>query len=414
MRRYVLALVIAATGCFLIAPSGRGQAQVGPEGGGAVLKDPFAPGALKPADTPPANTSYVERLLQKKAMGSSGSDLPALNLSSLAPSDGVNINKDIEVTSNLGPYMILIQTYESGPDQPRDECYRQARQLVVELRSTYKLNAYTFNKGTEEREREYERVKKAVAEKRELYRKAGLPEDFPVRVKVMHIQEQCAVLVGGYPSLAAACSALKELGKLKPPDPDKVALSVRFYAKQDKSKIEEIGMGLVNPFKAAFVVPNPTIKQEQPTEANKLDIGLLRKLNAGENLSLLQCKKPITLAIKQFMTPHEVETRDAPSKNLLASMWPGKKMERIDAAATSAHDYAEWLRKGKLDAFVLHTKYSSVVTVGAFDSVEDPAFRSMVNLIENNRQKLIPPLPAGSDPRAFELFAKPMPMQVPR
>lgn len=403
MRRYVFALVITAAGSFLIATSERGQAQVGPGDGGAVLKDPFATGPVTPADTTPAsNGSYVEELLRKKALGTASPDQPAPNL---APSNLANINKDIEVSSNQGPFMILIQTYEG------DECYDQARKLVTELRSAFKLNAYTFNKGIEDRAKEYERVKKAVEEKREIYRKAGIPQDFPIRVKVMNIKEQCAVLVGGYPSLDAACRALKEMGKLKPPDPDKVSLPVRFCALENKSKIEQVEMGYVNPFKSAFVVPNPTHKQEQISDANKLDLGLLRKLNSGENLSLLQCKKPITLAIKQFMTPTQVETRDTPSKNWLASLVPGKKMERVDAAATSAHEYAEWLRKGKLDAYVLHTKFSSVVTIGAFDSVEDPAYRATVNLIENNRQKLTPPLPPEAK---FELFAKPMPMQVPR
>ena len=59
----------------------------------------------------------------------------------------------------------------------------------------------------------------------------------------------------------------------------------------------------------------------------------------------------------------------------------GKSGQRVDAAATSAHNLAELLRKAKLDAYVLHTKYTSIVCVGGYDTVDDPALRNMCPMV---------------------------------
>ena len=53
-----------------------------------------------------------------------------------------------------------------------------------------------------------------------------------------------------------------------------------------------------------------------------------------------------------------------------------------DAAAHSAHNLAEVLRKMNIDAYVLHTRFASIVTVGAFDRADEPALQSMQHFIE--------------------------------
>jgi hypothetical protein len=82
----------------------------------------------------------------------------------------------------------------------------------------------------------------------------------------------------------------------------------------------------------------------------------------------------------------------------------GKKKEREDYAATNANTLADNLRKHmKLDAYVLHTRYASIVTIGGYDSVEDPNLRSMKNVLQTRLR--IP---------TVELFPEPYPMKVPR
>src|SRR5207249_4715882 len=110
------------------------------------------------------------------------------------------------------------------------------------------------------------------------------------------------------------------------------------------------------------------------------DIALLRKLNAVEPYSLLQCKKPWTLAVAQFNTPTVTEPGKSGTALGGGLFALGRKQEREDPAAYNGHTLAENLRKMKLEAYVLHTRYQSIVTVGSYDSLEDPNLRTMQNL----------------------------------
>ncbi len=121
------------------------------------------------------------------------------------------------MTPSLGPWLISIISY-TGEQAPL-----QARQMVGELRGKYKLHAYVFNHGAEERRQERERVNKQIEAQRaklEATRKEfpDLPIGaMPIRVKrLAHAEEHCAVLVGGYRDEAAARAALDAIRALKP------------------------------------------------------------------------------------------------------------------------------------------------------------------------------------------------------
>src|SRR5207247_9197608 len=135
------------------------------------------------------------------------------------------------------------------------------------------------------------------------------------------------------------------------------------------------------------------------------DIAALRRMNSEEDFSLLQCKRNYTLVIKQFnlpsVTAHRNETQ---SGGFWDSFGMGKKKDQIDAVAETAHNLVEGLRKSKLEAYVLHTKYYSLVTVGGFDSLDDPNMRSMQSVIE---AKLLP----AQSLAELQLFPKARPMQ---
>jgi hypothetical protein len=60
----------------------------------------------------------------------------------------------------------------------------------------------------------------------------------------------------------------------------------------------------------------------------------------------------------------------------------GRSGEGIDTAAHNAHNMAELMRKSmNLEAYVLHTRFSSLVTVGGFDRLDDPRLRSTQELL---------------------------------
>lgn len=401
------------------------SAQVGPDDGGAVLKTPFDIGPA-PKSAPKQAGNYVEALINKGKPGPVNETSPYdghVTASGDRPlpawEDRPDINKDIQVTPGQGAWMILVQSY-TGPESPQ-----LARDLAMHLRQHYKLPAYTFSYGNEERRKEYERVKVVIEKQRDYLKKNHLPLDQPIRVRTMRIEEQVGVLVGGYASEEAARRALNDLRKLPPPDPKKVRLDTKFYVKYERDgkkketgsatpveagawlapdlkKVEQQEMVYVNPFRTAFLCRNPAVKQERPADWDKLDMAVLRKLNAPEPYSLLNCKKSVTLVIKQLQTPTTFESKSG--GGFLEAVGLVKAKERDDAAATSAHNLADFLRKQlKLEAYVLHTKFASIVTVGSFDGLEDPALRSMQQLLETRLQ-----LPG------IGLFPRPLPMQVPR
>src|SRR5262249_30187728 len=128
----------------------------------------------------------------------------------------------------------------------------------------------------------------------------------------------------------------------------------------------------VNPFLKAFPVRNPTVKHEVVAR-DTVDAEVLRKLNVGEDLSLLRCPRPFTLAVKQFQGRRRAQQRGTagaggPQGHAAAA----RSSQRRDAAADNARSLAGLLRQGGWEAYVLHTPYYTVVTAGSYDSLEDP------------------------------------------
>ena len=392
-----------------------GRAQTGPDGDGAVLRLPGEDN--RPRATPPSGASQAE------ASSTATADLILTNLTVDAR---YAMNRDIEPTPQIGPCMICIQSYITK------EAPEWARQMAGELRGTYKLQAYVFTYGVEERRKEYERVKVMFDQQRKAFKDRGLElmyatrakgaaepptavlsNDLPLGVamrtlKVQHIPVQCAVLVGGFANEDAANRALQSIRDLRPPDPNRVKLDQKFYIDlEGKSKIDAKDIH-VNPFKRAFVCRNPSVKQDAAgAGSDPLDMKLLRKLNSDEPYSLLNCRKPITLAVKQFQTFVTVQDREK-SANLLENFgFRTRAGEGIDRAAHDAHALADLMRKNKttpLEAYVLHTKFTSVVSIGTYDSLQDP------NLIAMRRQ-------LGGKLREWPqmaFFPEPQPMMVPR
>jgi hypothetical protein len=383
-RNLLTATVLTLTGWVLMLAAHRGGVQAqsgpGPGDGGAVLKQPWETGvAFPPATAPrPATRESNVPLFAQPSPAIVGAASPARMSGPglVPPQEGPDPNQDILVTGREGPWMIFVHWYE-GPEAPQ-----WAREFVMELRNTHKLTAYVFNRGAEERRKEYERVKGIIEKQRQWLKEKNLPLNQPIHVKYMRIEEQCAVLVGGYRDENTARRALEEIRKLKQPDPKKVKMHAKFCEDyDDKGKLKHADAMYVNPFGSAFVARNPAIKVDRSADRTleKEDLEIFRRLNRDEAYSLLNCKKPFTLAIKQFHTPTVVQPQSA--KGTFFEHFGGKSGDRVDTAALNAHNMAEVLRKAKFEAYVLHTKCSSIVTVGSFSTANDPALISTQRLL---------------------------------
>ena len=304
------------------------------------------------------------------------------------------------LTPQAGPWMIIVSAF-TGPT-----ACELAHDLAREIQTEYRLPAYVFDRSSELRAAEKARVEALRKERREAYDRLNVPPDTPLGIKTVRIEDQYAVLVGGYKDMDTARRALDAIKKMKPP-------SERFRDTQfikvvgEDGKEERVEKVAVNPFERAFVVPNPTVKRNvHATNPNEPDPAW-RELNAGESLSLLKCPKSWTLVVKTFDGGTILQT-DA---TRASSMWSwsnltGLGQSRLNTAVHQARNLADLLRKLGFESYILHTRYQSIVTVGGFDRIDDPQLTQMQRTISNLHLD-------GLDP-SMQLIRNPLPMQLPR
>ncbi len=384
MKRSLIASAgLAMVGLAVAALVQRGQAQGPPYGG--VPGVGGVPNGLQPLlpTSPPL----------PQAGGARKSNLP--DEWQERPEDPA-MNNDLLLTPEVGPWLIYVHAYSES------KAPSLARALALELRQHYKQPAFVWNYGDDERKAELERVYREVKKQKEALRQAGLSTDVPIRVPHMFIRVQCGVLLGGYKDFDAARRDVDRIKKLPPLD------GKRFHLPGVLIIGPKGGEGAaVNAFAHAFPVRNPTW-EKQKTEKDIQNVAILRKLNADEELSLFHCPKGYTLAVKQFNLPTVVESKEK-SGGLLQSLGlGGKSNDRTDAAKHNAHNLAELLRQGKWEAYALHTRFYSIVTVGAYDSMDDPRIIQDQQELGRLNARLV-----SRDP-SLALFPKGILMPVPR
>jgi hypothetical protein len=319
--------------------------------------------------------------------------------------EAVKINDAVAVQPACGEWMICINWY-SGPNAPK-----LANILCQHLRGPkYNLPAFVFTKGLEERKQELERVAKFVEMQRQALINAKLSADVPIHVPLTRYEIECAVLVGGYKDMDTARRALEGIKKLKAPDPRDVPLHWQYFVecdktgKANKSNILETP---ANPFATSMVVHNPTLPMHADKQQEEEDMRLLRALNEEEPYSLLKCPHKYTLTVKQFSLPLEIKSRDkADNVGFLDKINLNPFSKKEDAAAISAHNLAELLRRAKLEAYVLHTRFCSYVCVGGYDDTESDRRRMLLD------QERLPQL-NGQLHQEIQLAARPAPTAVP-
>jgi hypothetical protein len=300
------------------------------------------------------------------------------------------------VSPAAGPWMICAASY-SGPDS-----LELARQLAHLLNEQHRLHAYLFSRSAEERRQQEE----ALAREQQAH------PGVQYRPRRVRIEEQWAVLVGGYGDMETASKAVKTIKQLPLPElrlaSGKPAYDTYdYYSPVEGKNSPEVKRYAVNPFGNAFVIRNPTTPAPRPDA--KVD-PMWKALNSGEKYSLLKCPKPWTLAVKEYAGASIVQPQSAPSNFLekigLGGNRPGAA---LDASAQQAHELARLFNDVLgFKAYVLHTRTGSVVTIGAFDGPEDPAMKNMQKRLAGLSFRA-----SGSANDILQLFPQALPMQVP-
>lgn len=398
-------------------------------GGFQPLTPPAAPASPAPAAgslytptyaTPPVTSGYVPPVDGLRPASTYGS--PASTYGSPAapvPSFSA-LPVNVEIPTALGkdhpwllkpehgPYFILVKSYvrpAAGSKAALEDKGLSARELAeglaTEIRDTYRVQAFLYEYISEERKAEMRAYVAAqqkarteyVAQIDALRQKAqlqGVPFDLPdniLRVRRHDQRDQIGVLVGGFQTEADALKALAQLKKW--PTPKNEVLLDKGLILTTANGTQASETAYINPYAGAFVVANPAVaKAAQPNAGKSAIDPFVVKLNDGHPYSLLKATKGWTLAVKSFTAPAEIVNKDSDT-SLMRKFGMSKGGDALAAGGEHAEAMAKALRAMKgphgealnLEAFVLHTRNASIVTVGQFDGPDDPALLAAKRLL---------------------------------
>jgi len=356
------------------------------------------------------------------------------------------VNHEWRLRPEHGPYFISIKSY-SRPSRPTSDdqgpsAMTLAEALAREIRDQYRVQAFLFEHVSEERKAEATAIAAARArasqyaaqwdklrEKAQLQGMEFLEPDHKIRYKTVNYKDQIAVLVGGFKSEEEARKALDTVRKWPPPQTkvkdhlgrDVLLMDMGTIFRPGPSGKQLLQEAPINPYLTATVVPNPTVRREVETEGGKVDPFII-KLNEGRPYNLMMATKGWTLGVKSFNAPVEIVNKDA-GNSVMKKFGSGKGADALAAGAEQAESMAKLLREMKgangqplaLEAFVLHTRTASLVTVGQFDGPNDPEMLrvrqmlgKMTARVTEDRTGLKPVANAPS------LFGNLIPMPIPR
>lgn len=283
--------------------------------------------------------------------------------------------KEYTITKAHGPWMIMVASFSDV----RNREYRKegftARQAAVEL--VYELRkagipAYVFEQDArvekiETNNRLQRRERRVYAAQRNMF----------------------SVLAGNYSSIddSTGQQTLRHL---------KTQFKADFLL-QNGARFKPTP-GQPSPLSGAFMTINPLLSPEE-VKAATVD-PLLVRLNTQHDYSLFENPNQYTLVIATFTgggTKLMLGNDEEKEKSLLDQIKPSSS---LDDAAQNALELADAMRNASkvgyaedYEVFVWHDKKKSVVTIGGFDSMDDPRIRTLMQKF-TAKQKAMPKNPS--------------------
>jgi hypothetical protein len=282
--------------------------------------------------------------------------------------------KHYKLTKRHGPWMIMVASFIKPPVDRRGEGMspeEAAQELVYELR-LHHIPAYTF------RQEEVEEEVQVIGRHTMTAQKA----------KVRNWTGGICVLAGNYPT-----------------SNDKVAQQTLHYIKevfepQFLNDVEAVGLaspgqsikrsksgGIFRttkdrprPLSGAFMTTNPLLTDEE-LSVRRRDPFII-KLNTGSEFSLLSNRGRYTIVIATFQgrsypqlgkektDEHKFSLNNSPLSDAAERAW--ELCSALRHARSLGYDQ-------EFETFVYHDRYSSIVTVGSFDSKDDPRIAQLQN-----------------------------------
>lgn len=263
-------------------------------------------------------------------------------------------NGSVGLTEKNGPWMIFAGSF-AGPGAEED-----ARALVTELRSRYRLPAYVHKQH-------YDYTKRL--------RGKGLTPDGGPKIMTYRQKgafDEIAVLVGNFATVNDPAIE-KTLKRIKYAQPQSLSLSddnpttLRFAGlrARQKSINNDAAKKSKGPLGQAFVTRNPLLPDEffVPKGIDPL----VEKMNKGVKYSLLDCAGKYSVRVATFRGNVIID-----QKKVKEVQESGRMESRLADAAVKAHKLTTLLRGKRVEAYEFHDRYESIVTVGSFHSVGLP------------------------------------------
>lgn len=248
------------------------------------------------------------------------------------------------LTHHRGPWMIMVASFHPTGDSDAEGKTPEeaANDLVFELRQRgLPAYVYAIETGGET----------VVTRDR-----AGRPVQRSERKS-----RSVAVLAGNYPSPDDE-TAQQTLQLVKEYDPQCLKEGVIFQPTEQRP----------TPLARAFLTINPLITPEDAAQ-QRVD-PLQATLNSGERFSLLDNAGAYTLVVARFSGKSVTPGLGTFGRSSDTSHWDND----LDDAAEQARTLTIALRREeRVEAYVWHDKYESIVTVGGFSSRQDPRIAAL-------------------------------------
>lgn len=281
--------------------------------------------------------------------------------------------KHYKLTKRHGPWMIMVASFLQPPEGERGEGIspdEAAEQLVYELRKKG-IPAYTFKQNGVEREI------KAISRRTQ--------EERAARFKAW--SGGICVLAGNYTTSndSVAQRTLKYVKQFQPQFLGDVATVGKAGPGELVTRSKNGGVFRTTPYRpgplsGAFMTTNPLLSDEEIVVHSRDPLVL--QLNSGNEYSLLQNPAKYTVVVATFQ-----------GKYVLQATGDTNKKEReleissaLDDAAKRAWELCTALRHAKslgydreFEAYVYHDRFSSIVTIGGFQSKDDPRIAEIQN-----------------------------------
>ncbi len=258
----------------------------------------------------------------------------------------------------------MVASLRNVPEDRREEglsAEEAAAELVFELREKG-IPAYTYAQG-------------ALIEHQSTHDRLGREDN---RIYAAQ-RDMISVIAGNYPSVddKTAQQTLKYIKAFHP----------KFMKDKKSGAVYRTTPGRQGPLSGAFLTVNPLIKSEELAQAHP-DL-VSRDLTSASHYPLFANKKKYTLVVASFtgkkVTPiagSKYAGEESKFTQAIENSVKDRSAYNLNRAGEDAEQLAKALREGQGDkryeAYVYHDRYQSLVTVGGFDSPNDPAIQNLM------------------------------------